>query len=263
MRAHLEKGSRIIIDGNMMGSPNTPNIMLAKLDAQGGMLWTKFLDLEGTIGPFSATMATIGPNNQIAIAGNFKGTVPFGDDTLRSDSVWEMFVVIYDSTGKAVYVTMSDTGNQDPRSFSASASAWGFNHLGELILTGYFGGPNLQLGSFLIEPIGQFPKRIFIAALAPGSGPSSIAPPQSSYMTIAPNPAKDHIRIRLSGSRIAPGKPYTLSLYDMQGRRFMSESKRLSSSTLVMPVSEVSQGMYIVELMYDGQVYREKLILLK
>ncbi|MEZ4684916.1 MAG: hypothetical protein R3B47_02290, partial [Bacteroidia bacterium] len=205
--AEFYQGGGVIMNRDTMGSSDKPSLMLMKLNEEGNILWAEFPDIERT-GPVPYTTMAVGPEGQVAISGQLRGTAIFGEDTLRSDgnNDADMFLVVYDSAGNVDYSTTSNTNNAAPR-FQASANVWGFNHLGELIVTGYFSGPNFQLGPFSID---GFPGHNFIAALAPGPGPSGIESQKTNYMMIAPNPATEHIHIRLAGNGVTPGKPYSL-----------------------------------------------------
>jgi hypothetical protein len=256
----FNRSEDLIIDEDTIINGDKPALVMVKLNERGEVIWTDFPNLEHSYPPYFVNMA-VGDEGQVAIAGQLIGTAIFGEDTLRSDSTWDMFLVVYDATGKVSYATTSDTKTAGARSW-AEASAWGFNHLGELIITGSFTGPRLQIGPFSLEQTSPIPGigTGFIAALAPGPGPTGIEAFQDLRIRIAPNPARDHIRIRLLGGEVALGKPYGLSLYDMQGKRLLHERKRLASNTLDISVADMPYGMYVVELVYGGQVYREKLV---
>ncbi|MFH0756211.1 MAG: S8 family peptidase [Bacteroidota bacterium] len=74
-------------------------------------------------------------------------------------------------------------------------------------------------------------------------------------LEIYPNPGRDHVQINLPGSE--PGQ-YTLTCYDMSGRRIITELVHLPGE--LTRTGELKPGVYILEVITSTSMYHARLI---
>ncbi len=75
------------------------------------------------------------------------------------------------------------------------------------------------------------------------------------WLEIYPNPARDHVQIKLPGSE--PGQ-YTLNCYDMSGRRIFAEPVHLPGE--LTRTGELNPGVYILEVITSTGMCHARLI---
>ena len=73
---------------------------------------------------------------------------------------------------------------------------------------------------------------------------------------ISPNPTKGLFTV--NAPKVDDSAPLSIMVFDLLGRKVLTETTHANESSL--DLSAFSAGTYIVEILYDNQVYREKLI---
>tara|TARA_B110000305_G_C19007309_1_gene433263 strand:- start:59 stop:616 length:558 start_codon:yes stop_codon:yes gene_type:complete len=89
-----------------------------------------------------------------------------------------------------------------------------------------------------------------------GSAPSGIDELDVFNVIIYPNPAQNNFRINSTFEG-----EFNLSIYSIDGKRLML-NKNLKNSS-VIDVSQLSTGVYIVEVENDGEKYKKRLVINK
>ncbi len=78
------------------------------------------------------------------------------------------------------------------------------------------------------------------------------------YISIYPNPASSEINVQLKKNLNAR---YDFTLTDNLGRVVLNQPLKLKNGQATIPVSALSNGLYIVQIRQDGKtVYREKVV---
>lgn len=78
----------------------------------------------------------------------------------------------------------------------------------------------------------------------------------ATYVSVYPNPVNDYLSIELSNHFNAA---YELNITDITGKQIMKESINLRSGKASISLSNLSSGLYIVQIKKDGDnIYREK-----
>jgi hypothetical protein len=72
-------------------------------------------------------------------------------------------------------------------------------------------------------------------------------------LVFAPNPAKDNVTITLEGN----DKQAVLTLYDLMGKVVLT--KKMDSNSSNLDISALSPSTYLLEVVSNGQVFREKI----
>ncbi|MBL7922991.1 MAG: immune inhibitor A [Bacteroidia bacterium] len=90
------------------------------------------------------------------------------------------------------------------------------------------------------------------------TGTNDLAPTQN--FSIHPNPAKNIARLQISNH--APG-PYEISIFSASGQ-LVGETIRTSKSSLDLPIQNLADGLYLVQVLDSGKaVTKKKLILIR
>lgn len=90
------------------GAPGNPRAFVAKLDANGGHLWSRCFSDGGQQQIFGLA---VGPGGDVFIAGYFADTIDFGDGPVQAEGGSDQFVARLDSQGNARWHTEYDVGN--------------------------------------------------------------------------------------------------------------------------------------------------------
>jgi hypothetical protein len=136
----------VVFDNSVILISNgTYDIYLAKYDAAGNFIWAK--SAGGSLGDFSASVATDAGDN-VYLTGEFKSsTIVFGSTTLSNPgSNYNMFFVKYGPSGNVIWAR-SSAGN----SYASGSSVKADNN-GNMYVTGVFGtsiifGPDTLLSN--------------------------------------------------------------------------------------------------------------------
>ena len=88
-----------------------------------------------------------------------------------------------------------------------------------------------------------------IAALYYGLQTSIAEGPDRTWLSLAPNPAHDHVTIAAAASIKGP---FSISVQDGYGRELIRVMRSLGSGTWECPISEFAPGAYVVRLSYEN-----------
>ena len=108
-----------------------------------------------------------------------------------------------------------------------------------------------QLGLGNTNPVYSFDCSIYAAGI-PGIKTEGI-----QSIKLFPNPATDIVRLSLSDN---PPSEYSLTVFDMNGKQVLSNHSKFTENKMQLDISSIPEGMYMVEIMSDEQVFRTKLV---
>lgn len=136
-------------------SAGSDDVFLARLDYLGGPLWSKrFGDAQAQ----SGSGVALDPAGDLFLAGDFSGSIDFGDGPLVSAGGMDIFVAKLSASGSPLWgKRFGDAAEQRVTSVASDAT-------GNVLLTGYFQG-SLDFGKGAITSEGG--KDVFIAKLGP------------------------------------------------------------------------------------------------
>lgn len=77
---------------------------------------------------------------------------------------------------------------------------------------------------------------------------------RDALLTISPNPAADRVEIKL---KVPDSKGFYLELYDKSGNRLVQKEWR----TEPLDISRLAEGLYIICLRRNKEVYSQKLLI--
>jgi hypothetical protein len=113
--------------GGETSAPGNPSAFAAKLDPNGGHLWSK---VWGSLGKASVNAISPGPGGQMALAGAFTGSITFGSEKWENSNVDDGFVVVLGPSGEHVWSRrFGDDGAQ-------AATAVAITAAGDVLLAG-------------------------------------------------------------------------------------------------------------------------------
>jgi len=125
---------------------NVGDILLARFDPQGNLLWATREGGPALEVPHALTVDNAG--NMIA-AGRFSSTnITFGSTTLNLAGSMDVFVVKYNSSGNVVWAKGAGSGGND-EAYSVITDA-----VNDVVVTGYFTG-NCSFGSVVLSTAGS------------------------------------------------------------------------------------------------------------
>lgn len=120
---------------------------------------------------------------------------------------------------------------------------------------GSFISSSLSIGSFNLLNTGKFTDNLFIASL---NNPLSINNiDDSADLSIYPNPAQDRITILLN---INNKQPVTIKLIDLAGKEIKTEYTT-NKRQLNLDISEIPNGVYIIQVKSETQTFNSKIII--
>ena len=73
-------------------------------------------------------------------------------------------------------------------------------------------------------------------------------------ITVYPNPAKTHIKLKVDGKESA----LNVKIYDLRGQIVMT--KKISHENNLINISSLKQGIYLIKAEVDNSIYQQKLI---
>jgi hypothetical protein len=141
--------------GGLRTSAGGSDIFVAKLDTDGGHLWSAVF---GDAADQSGADLAAGPGGEIALTGMFNGLVDFGGGPLTSAGLGDFFVVKLDSQGGHVWSRRAGAAGQD------SGTATTIDGGGHVVVTGNFAGL-VDFGGGPLTSAGG--SDIFVAKLSP------------------------------------------------------------------------------------------------
>ncbi|MCX6258132.1 MAG: T9SS type A sorting domain-containing protein [Bacteroidia bacterium] len=132
----------IIFGADTLTNMGVEDIILAKYDTNGIILWVKRAGGTGFDEAASVTSDAVG---NIYVAGDFLGTnVIFGTDTIMNDCAENIFLAKYDDNGNVLWVKNACvTGNEKATSVAVDVS-------GNIYLAGNFLCPTIAFGSVIL-----------------------------------------------------------------------------------------------------------------
>ena len=136
-------GSDTLIIGTdtlINSDPSSYDILVAKFDSSGNPLWARGA---GGIAQDAANGIATDNQGKIAVAGKFANTITF--DTISLSGIYDMYVVVYDSSGNAIWADA-----QGSAAGSDGGNTVRFEPNGDLILGGYF-SDQMIFGSITIS----------------------------------------------------------------------------------------------------------------
>lgn len=231
------------------------DIYISKLDSSGNFIWAKAMGGTGSDIGNSIAVDSLG---NVYTTGEFAGTGDFdpgaGVYNLTSAGSADAFLSALDSSGNFVWAkvvggTSSDVG---------AAVALNPVGNGNLHLGGNFLSPTITLGSTTL--IISSARDFFIAKLDAASFPTGIneAGRVDHGILFFPNPARSEFRIQSSEFRIQ-----NVEIVNVFGQQVYNSAFDILHSALTIDVSSLASGIYTVNVITDGNISVQKLIINK
>jgi hypothetical protein len=192
---------------------------LAKYDSLGNALWADSV------------------NNANAINGYVAADDSANIYVTGSDTVGNLYIEKYDSTGGVKWIAGANVGN------SCYPSAVSTGPAGTVYVTGYFFDA-IRFGSInLVDdiPISNpyDPGKLFLAKMECRLRDNIIYDPGQEKLSIRPNPTANYIDIDFEN------KKTTLEIYDVYGRRVYNQT--VTAQKMHLDVSRLSSGTYVIK----------------
>lgn len=233
------------LEQTILTSKGSEDIFIQKIDSLGKLVWVKQI---GGINADEAWGVTTDKSGNIYVTGFFHGTVDFdpgeGSYLLNSDDNWvpSPFVAKYDKNGNSIwaYHIVREQGNW-PYGFGNELTV---DASGNVLAVGDFNGkydfnagraplvfasPEDKYSGFVIKLSGVISKTNEIG--------------ESRNIRIYPNPVTDRVQIN-SGN---PFYQATVNIFTLSGQKLLTLDNQ-SGSNIVIDLSKLSAGMYVVEV---------------
>ena len=155
MEAILSSDNTIDLDGFSLTSAGEHDIFIAKVDADGDIVWANSAGGTGFDRGYAITSLDDGSS---IITGHFFDTATFGDITLAGDADGDIFIAKLDADGDFVWATKADGGGYG---FGFAVSGYADD---SLIVTGGFVGTK-SFGDVTLTSASSTNYDVFIASL--------------------------------------------------------------------------------------------------
>lgn len=157
---------------------NQPDIFLAKYDAGGNVLWAQ---AAGGVLPDAGSALVTDPGGNAYLAGSFSGTARFGPASASSLGGTDMFVAMYDATGRLIKVRRGGSVGDD------AGLAVALDGRGDAVVGGSYAAP-AAFGGFTLNNSGS--KDAFVTKVAffdPDTAPVITSQPAGVSTTLGSN----------------------------------------------------------------------------
>lgn len=210
----LTLGSFLVTKG-----PSTTNIVTAKLDSAGNVLWLKNIDASG-----NSISSALDSSGNVFIIGGFGGSITFDNITLTNTGAgYDIFITKFDTGGNATVAERYGSNNDDyaPKIIVAPN--------GEFAFTGNFKGPSVTFGATTLNNAGNNTYDVFLVSGI--SVPTSIAPggnQTKNDIVVSPNPFLN----KLSATILSKvNENAELKILDVNGKIIYDEKSQLVVGT--------------------------------
>ncbi len=132
--------------GGILMSAGGNDVFVAKLDGNGGHLWSKRF---GNAGDQRVEGAGVAEDGRVLIGGAFDGAIDFGGGVLTSGAGKDAFIAVFDATGSHLWSRrLSGPGNDRVTTIAAAPD-------GNVLVGGVFAG-SLDLGGVMLTSDGLY-----------------------------------------------------------------------------------------------------------
>jgi len=220
----------------------TGEFFLVKFNSNGNVIWAKTANGKGY------TVATDSVGSSYA-TGYLDSTITFDTITLiipHSSVADNMFIVKYDSSGHAVFATAIAGGGDDYGGIAVSHSSV---YIGEDFMhSPFIVGPDTLTNTGIED--------IFVAKLVfpnPQEGIPNLK--QLQDISLYPNPTTALLTLSLPNT----SQKAIINLYNMLGEKVQPQLIT-NNSSLIIDLSNLSQGIYFLEVLMDGEKQVRKVV---
>ncbi|OFY85787.1 MAG: hypothetical protein A3F72_21675 [Bacteroidetes bacterium RIFCSPLOWO2_12_FULL_35_15] len=240
-------------------SANTSNLtsaglddfFISKLDAAGNLVWVKQI---GSTSYDEAKCITMDASFNLYITGSFNGTVDFDPginiNNLTSAGGDDVFICKLDASGNFVWAKqLGGTSNDYATSIKVDAS-------NRVYTSGYFQGTgDFDPGINTVNLISAGGPDAFIHKVNQSISTTLSETNLSSGVQLFPNPTNGQINFIFDHQLTN----VNLKLINSMGQ-LVFERSDLSGTNFSIDVAEQANGIYLLEIIYSGTVYRTKFI---
>jgi len=235
----------INIDGTILYNP-VKDILIAKLDENGALLWAKQASVNGNDGGYSDDIFSDN-NENCYITGTFSGSASFGSFNITSSDSSDMFLAKYNDIGTCMGVCHFGT---------ARGVNLIIDEFGNTICVGHFSG-TVNIGNTTLSSLG-----LHDLYVAKSDSISGIHEPQNKseeQLVIYANPTAGTCNIVIPDD-FQFDNNLTLSIYDNRGRLIRQIPVQISNDEIKFNIEAEAKGIYNVILSNNKKQYSGKLI---
>ncbi|MBU0765159.1 MAG: SBBP repeat-containing protein [Bacteroidetes bacterium] len=237
---------KLSINSITIGTPGSEGILLIKMNLHGNT--ERVYNFGGTYCRSAAITAS--KNNSIVLCGSFGGGLKFGNTSLVSQGVEDIFIACCDTVLHPQWIT--GAGNE----FNDRAYGIISGNNNELFCTGSFCG-SIMFGDQVLSSAGS--EDIFLVSLNESyisSITETIVPIDTGIIDIYPNPFRNKFHVELKNGMNAD----YIRITDISGKEIERRSI-LESLLYEFDLTGKSSSTYIIEVYSDGKlVFSGKLV---
>lgn len=229
---------------NLTGAQQRGTIFVVKSTNSGNIAWAAQNTGSGSIGDADIALDAAG---NAFISASFTGTVNIGLQTFAASNVslGSLLVSKWSHTGSPLWATT-------PQGMATGNRIAVDKITGDGYLSGTFNSTN-TFGSHYITANGTS-SGFYLAKLS-NSQLTGIKETAASDLSVYPNPAQRELHLNLPGSK----GHLTAQLTDATGRTVLS--RELPAAETTLPLPELPQGIYLLTVQTEKQVYRRKVVI--
>jgi hypothetical protein len=225
-------------------SPGSSDMFFAKYDSSGNEVWAK--QTLATVGAGGEGIA-LGSNGNIYLAGSFRGTVHFGNDSITNTAPDEMFMARYTPSGNCIGV----------RHFGeAGGSAVVVDNGDNIYVGGLFANTITLDANPSLTSYGNYD--IFIAKTTSITGTEEERPANNRLFIYA-NPTTGTCNVTIP-DEFQHEKDLTLQVFDNTGKLLQQTKVEMEQSKIKVNLLEETKGIYNVILSNGKKSYSGKIV---
>ena len=216
------------------------NVLLAKYNSSGSVVWAKSAALATGIFPDIAQSVATDASGNVYITGMFSGgTIAFDTSVLTNSGYLNLFLVKYSALGSVIWAKSAGGSAEDYASSVATDAS------GCLYITGMFTSPTITFGTTTLTSVTTaFGENMFLAKYSASTGASVTKLIIDNDMAIYPNPAIDVITLTID----KPEDISAIQIFDMMGKEvyqdFNLKTKIFTNQSVTIKLPLLSAGIY-------------------
>jgi hypothetical protein len=231
--------------GGISLSNNGKDILIAKYNQNGNIIWAKQAFISGEYAGSSGILADNYGNSYIV--GNFSGSALFGSYNVSTLNTYDMFLARFDSSGFCLGITHFG---------QASGSGLAQNNYNNIICSGAFRN-TVNIGNNTFTSYGL--QDIFIAKTGAIVGIEELKAANNNTLLIYANPTTGKCTVTVPDDFLN-AQDLMLSIFDNTGKIIQQQKIEMNEGKIKIDLEQEAKGIYNVTLGNGKKVYGGRIV---
>ncbi|MBW8051260.1 MAG: T9SS type A sorting domain-containing protein [Cytophagales bacterium] len=233
----------VTFGNNYVISYGSTDIFIAKYDSNGNCIWVKNAGGTAADGDYNYGSIAFDNNGSIIIVGFYQGTANFGNNTISSSGLTNLFVASYDTSGNFDWVQTAKGNNTQAYFISV-------DDFGAIYVTGWYNDSSSFGNTILPKHLNS--NYAFLAKIGL-SGTSGIIEISDNNCKIYPNPYGYNTYLNYYCTDITYQTKLSLFIYDLIGRE-VKQFNNITSGKLEFRGEPLPRGMYLYKIENEKEI---------